>query len=69
MTDKRFVIVDLLETLAIANDDECKYYQNSNDDFKKLCELLNELHEENEQSKLMIATLRNIILENGIDIK
>ena len=57
-----------------------------------MCDLLNELHEENqslkqsdnitelettiatlkeenEQSKLMIATLRNIILENGIDIK
>jgi len=25
---------------------------------------LNELHEENEQSKMMIATLRNIVLEN-----
>ena len=32
-------------------------------------ELLNELHEENEQCKMLIATLRNIILENGIDIE
>jgi hypothetical protein len=57
LTDKRFVIVDLLETLAIANDDECKYYQNSNDDFKRLCELLSELYEENKSLKrrLMIA--------------
>lgn len=31
--------------------------------------LLNELHEENEQCKMMIATLRNIILENGIDVE
>ena len=31
--------------------------------------LLNELAEENEQCKMMIATLRNIILENGIDIE
>ena len=30
---------------------------------------LNELYEENEQCKMMIATLRNIILENGIDIE
>lgn len=34
-----------------------------------LCNKLNELHEENEQCKMMIATLRNIILENGIDIE
>ena len=34
-----------------------------------MCDLLNELHEENEQCKMMIATLRNIILENGIDVE
>lgn len=33
------------------------------------CILLNELHKENEQCKMMIATLRNIILENGIDVE
>ena len=35
----------------------------------EVCKLLNELHKENEQCKMMIATLRNIILENGIDIE
>lgn len=30
---------------------------------------LNELSDENEQCKMMIATLRNIILENGIDFE
>lgn len=30
---------------------------------------LNELSDENEQCKMMIATLRNIILENGRDLK
>ena len=29
----------------------------------------NKLYEENEQCKMMIATLRNIILENGIDVE
>ena len=37
--------------------------------FRETVELLNELHEENEQCKMMIATLRNIILENGIDVE
>lgn len=32
------------------------------------CNLMNELSDENEQCKMMIATLRNIILENGIEI-
>ena len=30
---------------------------------EQLVDLLNELHEENEQSKMMIATLRNIVLD------
>lgn len=51
MTEKRFNLVDLLETLAIADGDECKYYQTCNDDFMSLCNLLNELHNENEQLK------------------
>ena len=34
------------------------------EDVQMVKELLNELAEENEQSKMMIATLRNIILEN-----
>ena len=38
-------------------------------DFYEVGKLLNELVEENEQCKLMIATLRNIILENGIDVE
>ena len=42
MTD-RFTVVDLTETLAIAENDECKYYQNNDEDFKRLCKRLNEL--------------------------
>ncbi len=30
---------------------------------KEVVDKLNELHEENEQSKMLIATLRNIVLE------
>ena len=51
MTEKRFNLVDLLETLAIADGDECKYYQNCNDDFMSLCKELNALHEENQRLK------------------
>lgn len=31
-------------------------------------DLLNELHDENERCKMMITTLRNIILESGGDV-
>ena len=31
-------------------------------------DLLNELYDENERCKMMIATLRNIILESGGDV-
>jgi uncharacterized protein YigA (DUF484 family) len=55
MTEKRFNLVDLLETLAIADGDECKYYQNCNDDFMSLCKELNALHEENQQLKSDLA--------------
>ena len=40
------------------------YIFDSYDDCTAFFDLLNELHEENEQSKMMIATLRNIVLEN-----
>lgn len=46
-TEKRFNLVDLLETLAITDGDECKYYQNCNDDFMSLCKELNTLYDEN----------------------
>lgn len=60
---ERFKIVDLLETLAIADGDECKYYQNSNDNFIKLCDLLNELSEENEQLKQKNKKLNHFVDE------
>ena len=61
MTEKRFNIVDLLETLAIADGDDCKYYQNGNDDFMSLCNLLNALHEENQKLQKVIVENENLI--------
>ena len=66
MTEKRFGYgagVNWQEDVIIDYETEKSY------DFYEVGKLLNELHEENEQCKLMIATLRNIILENGIDIE
>lgn len=66
MTEKRFNLVDLLETLAIADGDECKYYQTCNDDFMSLCNLLNELHNENEQLKQLnipIDEIKDMVID------
>ena len=41
MTEEQYKIVNLQETLAIADKDECKYYQNDIGHFEELCELLN----------------------------
>lgn len=43
------------------------YYIGNQRIVNELVDLLNELYEDNEQSKLMISTLRNIILENGFE--
>ena len=64
MTEKRFNVVDLLETLAISDGDECKYYQNCNDDWLQLRDLLNSLNDENEQLKKDIKEYEKEALEN-----
>ena len=61
MTEKRFNLVDLLETLAIEEGDECKYYQNCNDDFMSLCNLLNELNDEIESKQRVIDAYEDYI--------
>ena len=43
--------------------------ENSEKNIQICINKMNELAEENEQCKMMIATLRNIILENGIDVE
>ena len=67
MTEKRFITFWIPESTFskfwIARDNGKQ--MNAND----VVALLNEQHEEIEQSKMMIATLRNIILENGIDLE
>lgn len=62
MTAKRFMVDDAGELIDLNNHKFVDYGE-------ECCNLLNELHEENEQCKMMIATLRNIILENGIDVE
>lgn len=53
--NKRFVYMDLLETEAISvSDDEC-YYFNEYGTVQKICEILNELHEENQMLKEQYA--------------
>ena len=54
MTEKQFVYMDLLETEAISvSDDEC-YYFNEYGTVQKICELLNELNEENKELKAKV---------------
>jgi len=71
MTGKRFSVTQTILGSGIydyqAEDELCESYDE--DAYGEVCNLLNELHEENEQCKMMIATLRNIILENGIDVE
>ena len=53
--NKRFVYMNLLETEAISvSDDEC-YYFNEYGSVQKICELLNELHEENQRLKAQLT--------------
>lgn len=42
---------------------------NPNEDDIVLLDKLNALNDENEQCKMMISTLRNIILKNGMDLE
>ena len=54
MTEKQFVYMDLLETEAISvSDDEC-YYFNEYGTVQKICELLNELNDENKELKAKV---------------
>ena len=61
MTEKRFKVnADYLNNLDSIIDNETGIEH----DYLEIEELLNGLNDENEQSKMMIATLRNIVLEN-----
>ena len=68
MTAKRFTkyVPDSYNYTSVITivDHETNKRSGSIDDF---VDMMNALHEENEQCEMMIATLRNIILENGID--
>lgn len=45
------------------NETGTEWYHDSRASLLEIVDELNELHEENEQSKMMIATLRNIVLD------
>ena len=79
MTEKRFKVhaegyqdtddmgyaIALLVTYYHVGNSEVGFNFDTEREAKMLCEAWNKLVEENEQSKMMIATLRNIVLENG----
>ena len=67
MTEKRYMIEEIGNMFRVLKDNEpltTKFENCDKQDVNNLIAELNELHEENEQSKMMIATLRNIVLEN-----
>ena len=73
MTEKRFYITESNLINGYCVFDREKKYAFSPRPRKADClndvHILNELSDENEQCKIMIAILRNIILENGIDLE
>ena len=76
MTAKRWEIIDeefisyTGGTAQLISNGECEIHLwETPKDAQLFCDKLNAINEENDQCKMMIATLRNIILENGIDIE